>query len=119
MSKRPSQAAFVIGAISRPVIQDRTVAGLVPARVGRAAAKRAASGEDRDRPSTAPSGDAERAEAKDEAEPEGGVAQRRAVAPRHQLLHPLARDLGRMPLGPGPAKPNVTPWGSRVSLQGL
>ena len=83
--------------------ERRAVAGLVPARVGGAAIEHAVDGERRHRPPAAPGGDAQRTEAEDEAQPDRGVADGRPVAPRHQLLHPPARNLRGVP--PGTGKP--------------
>jgi hypothetical protein len=71
---------------------------LVPARVGCRAVQNAVHGKGQQRPHREPQVHPEAAEQHEQADPQGRVADGRTVATVHQLLHPLARHLGAIPL---------------------
>ena len=90
---------LIDGVVHPARLERRAVAAFVPARIGRRTVEHAVADEERHRPPGAPEDVAAGPGQREGGEPDDGVADRRTVGALHQLLHPLARNVGLVPFG--------------------
>ena len=94
------EAGKLVDGVVHPLrLERRAVAAFVPARVRRGTVEHPIDEEEGDAPPGAPEIDAPGGAGDKRGEPHCRIADRRAVLAPHQLLHPLPRNVGVIPVG--------------------